>query len=289
MENPSHPGYLILHNVAYVTTSEAAEALGPDVTKDMIKDWAKRGILEVAGRYPGRSTVYRLSDVAEAERRTRMERRGRTRRAGELQKITDEMHNLPSEAQVDSAQPVAKRPRCSVTRDNGLSCNQWSVPDAPFRICRDHMRQAYLHWRDHLVEIYQNDPNARHDPELETNARRGGGDIFPTDSFVYYVRFSGRIKIGFSEQVRARISALPVDEVLALEPGGRELEQMRHKQFRQYRANKEWFEPGPDLLDHIAMLTKHYGTPHAQLAALQPEIEEGPDGIRRPKPLRSAA
>lgn len=284
MTEANAPGYLLLGGVQYVTTAEAAEHFAPDVTLDMVKDWVKRGILKPAGRYPGRSSVYRLIDVANAERRTRIERRGRTRRAGELQKIGTVGHNLSPEVLADSAQKPSRPSRCTVVRDNGRDCKQLAVPDAPFRICKVHLQQAYLHWRDYQEEIYRANPDIPFDRSLE---RLPALSEEPT--FVYYIRFGDRIKIGYSANIRSRLSNLPCDELLALEPGPVQLERMRHKQFKAHRlaVNSEWFYENPDLLSHIQMLVDHYGTAQAQLDEIErqrwqhPSMAEGPDGLRR--------
>ncbi|MWB97194.1 GIY-YIG nuclease family protein [Agromyces sp. MMS17-SY077] len=77
----------------------------------------------------------------------------------------------------------------------------------------------------------------------------------PTLEVVYYLGFRDEIKIGTSGNPRRRIAALPHDEVLAFEPGGRTLEQRRHAQFGELRLRGgEWFARGEPLLAHIADL-----------------------------------
>jgi hypothetical protein len=73
---------------------------------------------------------------------------------------------------------------------------------------------------------------------------------------VYYVRVGDRIKIGMTANLRQRISSYPPSsELLATEIGGEALESRRLVQFNHLLADrKEWFHPGPDLLDHIAVL-----------------------------------
>lgn len=68
--------------VDYVTTSEAIERLGPDVTADTIRGWVRQGRLAPVGRYRGGAWIFRWSDVHEAEYQTRVERRPCGRRRG---------------------------------------------------------------------------------------------------------------------------------------------------------------------------------------------------------------
>ena len=84
-------------------------------------------------------------------------------------------------------------------------------------------------------------------------------------SFVYYVRIGDHIKIGYSSRVRSRLQALrvPVDNLLALEPGGRDEEVARHRQFAAHRITQRWenFHPTPELMAHIDALRQEYGLP----------------------------
>lgn len=68
---------------------------------------------------------------------------------------------------------------------------------------------------------------------------------------VYYVRFADRVKIGTSTNLRSRLSALPHDEVLAVEPGGVDVERRRHAQFCADRIIGEWFDMSDALKAHI--------------------------------------
>lgn len=77
----------------------------------------------------------------------------------------------------------------------------------------------------------------------------------PRVDVVYYIRYEGRVKIGTSANPRLRLAALPHDEVLAFERGGRELEQRRHAQFAGLRfAGSEWFRLSEELLLHLAVV-----------------------------------
>jgi hypothetical protein len=81
-------------------------------------------------------------------------------------------------------------------------------------------------------------------PDIEVSA--------PGVDVVYYIRWGEQVKIGTSATPRGRIAALPHDEVLAFERGGRRLEQRRHLQFAQWRIPRtEWFHANPELGAHI--------------------------------------
>lgn len=86
------------------------------------------------------------------------------------------------------------------------------------------------------------------------------------ESFVYYVWLDEkRIKIGFTSNLQARMSALRVhpSALLAIEPGGRDLEKLRHREFATERLNPrmEDFEPSPRLRAWIAVVTETYDLP----------------------------
>lgn len=78
---------------------------------------------------------------------------------------------------------------------------------------------------------------------------------------VYYVRIHDRVKIGTTANMRERMHILLPDEVLATEPGFRELESLRHAQFAHLRIKGpgERFAPAEDLMSHIRMLNMHFG------------------------------
>ncbi|MEV4735048.1 MULTISPECIES: GIY-YIG nuclease family protein [unclassified Microbacterium] len=76
----------------------------------------------------------------------------------------------------------------------------------------------------------------------------------PVIEVVYYVRYDRRVKIGTSGRPRQRLAAIRHDELLAFEPGGREIEQARHRQFAAIREGGEWFTLDEDLRAHIRAL-----------------------------------
>lgn len=80
------------------------------------------------------------------------------------------------------------------------------------------------------------------------------GRGYPDGHVVYYLRFCCRVKIGMSRNLAGRLLQIPHDELLAVEPGEREVEAARHRQFNATRVNGEWFEMTSDLFQHLLSL-----------------------------------
>lgn len=66
----------VINGIEYVTTSEAIERLGPDITADTIRGWVRTGKLAPAGRHPGAEWIFNWRHLLEAEQQTRTSRRG---------------------------------------------------------------------------------------------------------------------------------------------------------------------------------------------------------------------
>lgn len=83
------------------------------------------------------------------------------------------------------------------------------------------------------------------------------------EGFVYYLRVGERIKVGYSVDVKRRMRAYPPgSQLLAVEPGDRELETQRHRQFAGSRTDgREWFRPTPDILALAEEIVDTYGEP----------------------------
>lgn len=103
----------------------------------------------------------------------------------------------------------------------------------------------------------------------ERQHRRANGlltrqEKLQAQSVVYYVRIHDHVKIGFTVNLRQRLSGLRVDDdaLLATEPGGRPEEAARHKQFAAERVGKrENFNPSRRLLSHIEAIRAEHGDP----------------------------
>lgn len=83
-------------------------------------------------------------------------------------------------------------------------------------------------------------------------------------SVIYYIRFRDAVKVGTSIDVAKRLTMHPWEELVAIEPGGRTLEQKRHKQLKAARLDGEWFELTDHVRDFIADINRAnarwYGT-----------------------------
>lgn len=91
--------------------------------------------------------------------------------------------------------------------------------------------------------------------------RRKRGEI--GDGLVYYMRINGRIKIGYTTNLTQRSRNYPPGtELLAVEPGTREIEARRHNQFsRSLAQGREWFAESDAIRAHVAGLVETYGVP----------------------------
>jgi hypothetical protein len=76
----------------------------------------------------------------------------------------------------------------------------------------------------------------------------------PRIHVVYYLRRADRVKIGTSGTPKQRLAALGAGDLLALELGGRPLEQQRHREFADLRVGGEWFRAEGAVLEHIAAI-----------------------------------
>jgi hypothetical protein len=168
--------------------------------------------------------------------------------------------------------PTAVIDRCTVQLPNGRFCDARSLEDVPFPICGPHAERLLGHFGKEPVR-YAWSPRLAPEHflrEREENHRRfqAQADLrrqrMDDQSQVYYVRIHDHVKIGYSINMRQRLGALRVndDALLATEPGGREVEAMRHQQFAAERVGRrEDFNPSRRLLAHIEAVKAEHGDP----------------------------
>lgn len=180
--------------------------------------------------------------------------------------------------------------RCPVPRRDGSDCWQAPHPGSEFGVCEPHWRRIVDGWFGEqpsvTIRCFNCSSLAYVDP-IELDFARCDRCSFPIgdsehvatlvalaneeaekkraeSGIVYYIRFSDRVKIGFTTSLRSRLLALPVDEVLAAEPGTYDLETERHRQFAQdLAAGREWFNLSDALRAHVTSVREKHGDPFA--------------------------
>lgn len=71
---------------------------------------------------------------------------------------------------------------------------------------------------------------------------------------VYYMRRGTRCKIGYTTDLKQRVSSIQPEELMATEPGGVVTEDLRHAQFAHLRVVGEWFRYEGALVEHAESL-----------------------------------
>lgn len=81
--------------------------------------------------------------------------------------------------------------------------------------------------------------------------------------WIYYILLNDRIKIGYSKDVKQRLTAYPFDTpLLAMHPGTKQLETQMHTKFAGSRAaGREYFLDTPELRQHIREVIEQFGEP----------------------------
>lgn len=134
---------------------------------------------------------------------------------------------------------------CIEIHDGDSTCGSEVPADSPLKLCRNHLIKAYIYIKGELAHVQQKTVIPGMRPVSEVDDRR---------SVVYYIRFSDRVKIGTTMQLGVRLATLPHDEILAVEPGGLQVERSRQLQFIDHRVRGEWFRAVPPLLDHARLI-----------------------------------
>lgn len=143
---------------------------------------------------------------------------------------------------------------CTAQLRSGRFCDAPGIEGAPFPICAKHAARLFLFMRSTMNNL---PPEER--MEVTIGALSDGRQArverapYAAASVVYYVRMGDLVKIGYTADLRARMSASYVaGDLLAAEPGDVRLEARRHREFAGDLARgKEWFRPSPALMAHI--------------------------------------
>lgn len=181
---------------------------------------------------------------------------------------------------------------CPLTQTSGRPCTNHADPDSFFDICTDHWEQIVNDHKRLTAEPHRlanidcpickrsnlvgpGVPLACTNPRCWEEAwwnQPSADEGIPTakgTSWVYYLRFGNRIKIGTSTNLKGRLATLPYDEILALEPGDVTLERRRHHQFfpMLVAGQREWFHESRELLSLVRLLRIQHGTPEQIMRA----------------------
>lgn len=138
------------------------------------------------------------------------------------------------------------------------------------------MRDAGVDFTPDVVEIaakigrlrHQRQQQPDHAEPIAPTTRRSNRAAGPV---VYYVRRGHLIKIGTTTNLADRMNVLMPDEILAIEPGDRDLERARHQEFADLRVHgqSEHFYPGPELDAHIRRVRAKHGRPDPRLPSIE--------------------
>lgn len=135
----------------------------------------------------------------------------------------------------------------------------WDIKALP--LCWEHGYEIAMLYEEAIVteRALRRAGEAEHSAEVH-EVKRGNRE----PSVVYYARIGDYIKIGYTTRLRNRLTTLRVDELLAVEPGGFDLEQARHRQFAAERIDlrRENFRPSESLTNHITATRDAHGLPH---------------------------
>ncbi len=158
---------------------------------------------------------------------------------------------------------MTEHSECAADED-GRKCHRVAVMEHPIALCQAHRIEIAIAvvpelLRDQLMCALRGaaePPAVRADlvaqaRAVEIDSMLGGVH----DSLVYFIANGGRIKIGYTTNLKSRLSSLALrrDSVLLALEGGPELERALHAHFTAYRSgNTEWFDLAPEVFRYIA-------------------------------------
>lgn len=159
---------------------------------------------------------------------------------------------------------------------DGLPCPRPAATSSPFPICQQHRVEVamsvvpeLLGRELSLLQAVPTTPLPRPDAVDVESLVKG-----PHEEVVYFIANGGRVKIGYSTNLRSRLSALSLrkNNVLAALAGDTELEQVLHAHFAEHRqGNTEWFELAPEIVRYISETSK---SPRPAVHKPQREVAE---------------
>jgi hypothetical protein len=134
-------------------------------------------------------------------------------------------------------------------------CGLDAHPHLTAPLCMDHAKKLTVQ----VMLLTAKDPK----PSTKQQAKKHAAEVHRLHApkervgLVYFIKFSDRVKIGFTTDLATRMRQLPHDEILAVIPGTVSDEQALHKKFDALRITGEWFDNDPRLTDFIKTLPVH--------------------------------
>jgi hypothetical protein len=120
-------------------------------------------------------------------------------------------------------------------------------------ICSHHARKVYYEVRDFIdAAISRHPTKPKSVPKRAQRSRAFPQQKMRRQGLVYFARLGVNIKIGFTTNLKERMTALGADEVLATVPGTMADEKRMHVRFGACWLGAELFRPDSDLLAYIA-------------------------------------
>lgn len=136
------------------------------------------------------------------------------------------------------------------------TCNRTVPRNREHDVCQDcGIEIAIAHWHQaSMRSAVAAELRARRDERREQRRQQ-----LAANSVVYYIEVRpGVVKIGYTGNLKKRLMELRVSHtaLLAIEPGGRDVEQERHQWFAHVRihARREDFDLAPEIQGHIAAM-----------------------------------
>lgn len=131
------------------------------------------------------------------------------------------------------------------------SCSSHVAPECPAPLCADHARLVFA-W---VLAEAQAHSAITDTPDHQATPAPEGPRWADMPGHIYYVRIGNHVKIGWTSNLKHRFTSLQPDQVLATQPGTLRDERELHHRFGYLLAKgREYFHPGPALVDHIASI-----------------------------------
>lgn len=169
--------------------------------------------------------------------------------------------------------------RCAAVPAEGLPLCKSHATELVEKMGDEGVTQAVKRLAEHEVAVRSNAERARLKKYWEGQEilKQKRHDKAALGAVVYYVQIRpGQVKIGTTIHLEDRMKSMRAhqrEDVLAAEPGTRDLEKARHAQFKSTRIDcrREDFLESPELMSHIQMVREHFGDPFDLAARLVAE------------------